>query len=91
MKRAPDWFIRELIRVGAMYVNGRLSSAHARRLKRYRHDMQSLARCRSTRSARKTLIQRGGLLPLLLPIIGKILLGAAVGAAGSAIIRKITK
>ena len=93
MRRAPNWFIRALVRLGSLYANGQLSPAKMRKLKRYRSDMHALARCRNNMHAARTkLIQRGGLLPLLpiAALIGKALLGAAAGAAGSAIIRKIT-
>ena len=94
VQRAPDWFIRALIRVGDLYSKGRLSAQKTRKLNRYRTEMEALAKCRNMKSARKRLVQRGGFLPFLLPIaavIGKALLGAAAGAAGTAIIRKVIK
>ena len=77
LKRAPDWFIRALVRLGDLYISGRL--AKTRKLDRYRSEMQALSKCRSNlSSARKRLSQRGG---LLLPLLAL--------AAGSSSIRKI--
>ena len=77
-------------------MSGQHFLANTRKLDRFRSEMQALSKCRNNlSSARKQLTQRGGFLPLLLaPLaaaIGKALFGAAVGAAGTAIIRKITK
>ena len=94
VKRSPNWFIRALIRMGSMYTKGRLSAQKMRKLNRYRREMEALAKSRNMETARKRLVQRGGFLPFLLPIaavIGKALLGAAAGAAGTAIIRKVIK
>lgn len=95
LRSAPDEFIKTLLEVVLNFLAGNIpcKQQHVEKLKRYRKDLRNVSQCRhNLKKARKSLSQRGGFLPFLLPllgVIGKGILGAAAGAATAAAIRKI--
>ena len=94
IRRAPSWFIRGCIRAASLSRQGRLSAKSRRKLAPYKRDVQYLSQCKNMNKARNKLIQRGGFLPALIPILiglGKAAAGAAAGAAATALVRKIVK
>lgn len=98
---APDWFIRNLCHTCKAYKmnklpkgKSRLTATIKRRLCRYPKDVSYMSKCKSMKKARQRLVQRGGFLPALLPllaIIGKGLLGGAAAAGAGALVKKITR
>jgi len=96
IRRAPNWFIRSCVRAASLSRQDgrRLSAKSRRKLAPYKRDAEYLSRCKSMKQARKKLIQRGGFLPALIPILiglGKAAAGAAAGAAATALIKKVVK
>lgn len=99
VKRSPEWFIQSLQRASKAYTNdqlpkGKRAATAKRRLAHYRKDSNYLANCNSTKKARKRLLQSGGFLPALLPIlglIGKAALGGAAAAGAGMIVKKIAR
>jgi hypothetical protein len=95
LRSAPDEFIKTLLEVVLNVLAGNVhcQGNQLKRVKRYKSHLREVSHCRhNIKQARKKLIQRGGFLPLILPllgIIGKGILGAAAGAAAHATINKI--
>lgn len=99
VNRAPDWFIRALLRASILYTRGKLHNkskkqstvALKRRLGRYNKQMKALAGSRKLRDARLVLNQHGGLLPALIPLVTalpKIMMGVAASALASKLASK---
>lgn len=93
VKGAPNWFIHALIRGCSLYTRGLipLKKAAQRKLKPYRKEVKYLSGCRSSKKARKKLVQHGGVFPALIPLLamaGKAIAGAAIGFAAKKAMQK---
>lgn len=97
VRTAPPDFIKSVIEIVLNFLRGNIPTTTGT-LKRLRHRksiLRKVAMCRGdkgVRYVRKTLIsQKGGLLPLLIPLIAGLGLGGAAAAAIPAIARKSAK
>lgn len=99
VKHSPNWFIQSICRACKCYADGEVgkskkTAAVKRRLSAHKADINYMKKCKSMKKARQRLIQQGGFLPALLPLlglIGKAALGGIAAAGAGTIVRKLTK
>ena len=82
MKMANNGFIRQMCTHVKKLRRAKLSGKQVKSLKRHSHKLRALANAKvSLARKRKLLSQRGGFLPLILPLLGSIVGPAIKGIA----------
>ena len=94
IKGAPDWFIRSIMKTAALHRAGKVGKGKKtkQRLGRFCKDLNALAQYKTVNEARRRLVQRGGILPALVPLLiaaGKGIAAAAAGAAATGIAKSV--